>query len=188
MIDARTQKLLANENLTASERTRILEQAEEAKRKINEQSIKQELKMAQIKAGIMAAQLAAEILITSGVIALEGSKTLSQAGINPVMIAAWVAQSAVIAGMFVSAKQQANAAIAQLNSQAGEFSASPSSESVSDGGVVPNFNIVGQSQTSQLANTISSITGDPIRAYVVSDDITNLQELENKVLTFYNKN
>ena len=100
------------------------------------------------------------------------------------MIAAWVAQSAVIAGMFVSAKQKANAAIAQLNAQAGEFSASPSSESVSEGGVnAPNFNIVGQSQTSQLANTISNITGDPVRAYVVSDDITSLQELENKVLT-----
>ena len=183
MIDARTQKLLANENLTASERTRILEQAEEAKRKINEQSIKQELKMAQIKAGIMAAQLAAEILVTSGVISLEGSKSLAEAGVNPVMIAAWVAQSAVIAGMFVSAKQKANAAIAQLNAQAGEFSASPSSESISEGGAnVPKFNIVGQSQTSQLASTISDITGEPVRAYVVSDDITSMQELQNKVL------
>ena len=183
MIDARTQKLLANENLTASERTRILEQAEEAKRKINERSIKQELKMAQIKAGIMAAQLAAEILVTSGVIAVKGAENLAKAGPNPAMIAAWVAQSAVIAGMFVSAKQKANAAIAQLNAQAGEFSASPSSESVSEGGAnVPNFNIVGQSQTSQLANTISNITGEPVRAYVVSDDITSMQELQNKVL------
>ena len=46
----------------------------------------------------------------------------------------------------------------------------------------PSFNIVGASQTSQLANAIGGKLNSPMKAYVVSKDISTAQELDrNKV-------
>lgn len=54
----------------------------------------------------------------------------------------------------------------------------PSSPSVT--GLTPQFNIVGTSGTNQLAQSIGSQFGQPLRAYVVGGDITSSQELERK--------
>ena len=51
----------------------------------------------------------------------------------------------------------------------------------SAGGVSPTFNVVGQTQFSQLAEAISLQTGEPLRAYVVLDDVTSAEELNNKI-------
>ena len=45
----------------------------------------------------------------------------------------------------------------------------------------PTFNVVGQTQFSQLAEAISLQTGEPLRAYVVLDDVTSAEELNNKI-------
>lgn len=42
----------------------------------------------------------------------------------------------------------------------------------------PAFNVVGATQTSQLAQTIAQADGEPLRAYVVASDVTTAQELE----------
>ena len=42
----------------------------------------------------------------------------------------------------------------------------------------PAFNVVGATQTSQLAQTIAQADGEPLRAYVVASDLTTAQELE----------
>lgn len=52
-------------------------------------------------------------------------------------------------------------------------------------GVAPQFNIVGQEagQVGQLAAAISGQTGEPVRAYVVLDDVNSAAELDNKITT-----
>lgn len=52
-------------------------------------------------------------------------------------------------------------------------------------GSSPQFNIVGQQlgQVGQLAAAISGQTGEPIRAYVVLDDVNSAAELDNKITT-----
>lgn len=47
----------------------------------------------------------------------------------------------------------------------------------------PNFNVVGSTQQSQLAQVISGQEDKPIKAFVVADDVTTTQELLRKVLT-----
>ena len=46
----------------------------------------------------------------------------------------------------------------------------------------PAFNVVGQSQTSQLAQTIASQQNEPVKAYVVSDDVSTAQSLDRNIV------
>lgn len=60
-----------------------------------------------------------------------------------------------------------------------------SSAGVSSGQSVPqppSFNIVGATETSQLAEAVGSQTQQPIQAYVVANDVTTAQSLENNIV------
>lgn len=46
----------------------------------------------------------------------------------------------------------------------------------------PAFNVVGQGATSQLADVIGSQAQEPVRAYVVSNDVTTAQGLERNIV------
>ena len=46
----------------------------------------------------------------------------------------------------------------------------------------PSFNIVGATETSQLAQAVGSQTQQPIQAYVVANDVTTAQSLENNIV------
>jgi len=46
----------------------------------------------------------------------------------------------------------------------------------------PAFNVVGQGATSQLAEAIGSQSQEPVRAYVVSNDVTTAQGLERNIV------
>jgi hypothetical protein len=60
------------------------------------------------------------------------------------------------------------------------------SSSVSSGGMAapaaPNFNVVGASSTNQLAQTIGSQQQQPIKAYVVANDVTTQQGLDRNIV------
>jgi hypothetical protein len=46
----------------------------------------------------------------------------------------------------------------------------------------PAFNIVGQTETSQLAETITGQSQEPIQAFVVSNDVTTAQSLQRNIV------
>lgn len=46
----------------------------------------------------------------------------------------------------------------------------------------PNFNIVGATETSQLAEAIGDQTQQPVQAYVVANDVTTAQSLNNNIV------
>ena len=50
------------------------------------------------------------------------------------------------------------------------------------GSQAPSFNIVGATETSQLAQAVGSQTQEPVQAYVVANDITTAQSLENNIV------
>jgi|14_taG_2_1085336.scaffolds.fasta_scaffold03353_2 hypothetical protein len=57
--------------------------------------------------------------------------------------------------------------------------------SVPGGGAAPappSFNVVGSSETSVLADTVAEQTQEPVQAYVVSNDVTTAQSLENNIV------
>ena len=45
----------------------------------------------------------------------------------------------------------------------------------------PDFNIIGSTGTNQLAEAIGSTTQEPIKAYVVSGEVTSAQELDRNI-------
>lgn len=50
------------------------------------------------------------------------------------------------------------------------------------GSQAPSFNIVGATETSQLAEAVGSQTQQPVQAYVVANDVTTAQSLENNIV------
>ena len=51
------------------------------------------------------------------------------------------------------------------------------------GGAAPAFNVVGASPTNQLAQTIGNKEAQPIKAYVVSNDVTTAQSLDRNIIS-----
>ena len=45
----------------------------------------------------------------------------------------------------------------------------------------PDFNIVGASAQSQLAETVATAESQPVRAYVVGKDVSTQQELDRNI-------
>lgn len=46
----------------------------------------------------------------------------------------------------------------------------------------PSFNVVGASETSALGDAVASQTNEPVQAYVVSNDVTTAQSLQNNIV------
>lgn len=118
------------------------------------------------KASIIANSAAASVSVWASYHALEATPKgfLATAG-------AIAAQAAIIA-------QTANALKSvETGTPLGGQSGASSSESQA-----PVFNVVGQSGVNQLGQTIAAARSEPMRAYVVTNDITNAQELENKII------
>jgi len=84
----------------------------------------------------------------------------------------------------IAAAAAVAAGLARVNSilkvnENGETSTKSSKTTVS----APDFNVVGASPESQLAQTVASQQQKPLKAFVVGKEITNHQELERNILT-----
>jgi len=92
---------------------------------------------------------------------------------NVPLLAAYALQAVSIIGSIKSAFKEAD-------------NVASSVAGVSGAGVsniqAPDFNIVGASQQSQLAQTIAQSEQQPIQAYVVAEDITTAQQLDNNII------
>ena len=103
---------------------------------------------------------------------------------NLITIAGAIAQGV---GIISSVKS----AVSKTKAKAGGASASvpniptpamPSLSSSSIASIPPAFNVVGQSNTNQLADAIGGQSKQPTRAYVVSGDVTNAQEMDRNII------
>jgi len=95
---------------------------------------------------------------------------------NLITIASAIAQGV---GIVKSVKK----AVSKTKAQAGGAGASvPSISTPSMPSLPPAFNVVGASETSQLADSIGSQSQEPTRAYVVSADVTTSQEMDRNTI------
>jgi hypothetical protein len=71
-------------------------------------------------------------------------------------------------------------AASAISSIGGSSGGGPGSSGASSGGTIeaPDFNVVGATDQSQLAQTIAGAESKPVRAFVVGKDITTQQELD----------
>jgi hypothetical protein len=70
--------------------------------------------------------------------------------------------------------------ILKTNPKSGGSGASVSTPTASS--QPPSFNIVGATETSQLAQAVGGQSQQPVQAYVVANDVTTAQSLENNIV------
>jgi hypothetical protein len=103
------------------------------------------------------------------------NKALAQGGIF-----GGVAAAGIIAAGLANVKTILSTETPETPSFAGGGSASVAAPAVP---TPPRFNIVGQSNISQLSETIAGQTQEPVKAYVVSSDVTTAQSLERNIVS-----
>jgi len=134
-------------------------------------------------AGVVAQQAAAvgQIVSQTAIANAKAVAALPITGGQP-----WVTINTVSAGLSI-ASTIASAAKSIQKIKSSDTSSSPVKAEVGGRGgsapaAPPSFSIVGQSETSQLANVISGQTQQPVRAFVVSNDVTTAQSLERNIV------
>lgn len=117
----------------------------------------------------------------STVAVAEGTAQTAKIGFpqNIPMLVGYAAQAVGIIGAIKSATSKAKAPISLPSSStisSGVRSAAPQAPQA------PSFNLVGQGGTNQLAEAIGSQSQQPVRAYVVSNDVTTAQSLDRNIV------
>ncbi len=108
------------------------------------------------------------------------SSYASLAGIPVVGPALGVAAAG--AAVFAGMKQIQNIKKTKVPKGGGGGGASAGGASVGAAPSPPSFNVVGTSDTSVLADSVASQTNEPVQAYVVSNDVTTAQSLQNNIV------
>ena len=107
------------------------------------------------------------------------NKALAQGGIFGFIGAAGVIASGIAnVKQITSSKEPATPSFA--TGGGGSPVSTPPTPSVSS--VPPAFNVVGASDTNQLAEAIGSQSQQPVQAYVVSNDVTTAQEMDRNIV------
>lgn len=117
----------------------------------------------------------------SGAAVAEGSAQTAKVGFpqNVPLLIAYGLQAAGIISAVASAVGKAKSAAA---SAGGSFGGGASAGGASAAPQAPSFNVVGASPTSQLAESISEREDKPIKAFVVSDEVSNQQALDRRII------
>ena len=114
----------------------------------------------------------------SGVAVAEGTAQTAKVGFpqNIPLLIGYAAQAAGIISAITSATGKAKSAASALGGGGGGIS-TPSAPSVP-----PAFNVVGASDSNQLADAIGGQAQQPIQTYVVANDVTTAQSLQNNIV------
>jgi len=113
----------------------------------------------------------------SSVAVAEGTAQTAKIGFpqNIPMLIGYAAQAAGILSAIKSATGKANSAASSLGGGSGGGGGGSAPQP-------PSFNIVGASDTNQLADAIGGQTQQPVQAYVVANDVTTAQSLQNNIV------
>lgn len=178
----------SNNALTKEEKEQQLTELQRRENKYREAQIKQEQKFFMIKQAmavsemIMNGQFAVQRLSLLGIESVTSATTSVgkfMAALGPFGIPAFALAIGGVIASIISSVSSAKAEIAGLTnapvSLGGGSSSIPAIQA-------PDFNVVGASAQNQLAQAIAGKEQQPIKAYVVSDDVTSAQELDRKIV------
>jgi hypothetical protein len=191
IVNARQQLLLQDELLTDEQRLKLKEQFSEATKKIDEaegdfkkkqlaetmqlMGQVQDLVGKQTAAGKALGIATATVNTFVGVSeALKQESTLP----SPFDVVAKVANVATVLASGLSAVKS----ITAVNIPGGYGGGGGGTVPTAPQPQAPRFNIVGATETSQLAEAIGEQTQEPVQAYVVANDVTTAQSLENNIV------
>lgn len=198
--DQEREAIQSNASLSKEEKAALLAQEKKAtedqltaiqakENRIRQEKIKAEQKYFAIQQAMILSTMILETKMQLQSLMISAAKSASDAKfsigeymrqLGPVGVVAFAASIGGVLASIVSARRQAQAEIAGLSNvpvslggSAGGGSAAPAT---------PIFNVVGASQTSQLAQTIASAEDRVVRAYVVPSDVTTAQQLERNII------
>ena len=114
----------------------------------------------------------------SGVAVAEGAAQTAKVGFpqNIPLLIGYAAQAAGIISAITSATGKAKSAASALGGGGGGIS------TLSAPSVPPAFNVVGASDSNQLADAIGGQSQQPIQTFVVANDVTTAQSLQNNIV------
>ena len=145
---------------------------------------------AMVQEQIMLAQLAtSKASLAANDIAVTGAKEAGKAQMSigtfmstlgPFGVAAFALSIGGVIASIVSARRKARAEIAGLSDAPISLGGSGSTSATKP--TAPDFNVVGATAQSQLLETLSRSQDKPIRAYVVSSEVSTAQEMDRKVV------
>ena len=120
----------------------------------------------------------------AGVDAAAGSMKSASAAPFPANIPLIIGFAAQAAGIFASIKSAVGAAKSSTAkfSGGGATVSSPRISPSSNASQAPAFNVVGASGTNQLAEAINGRDSQPVKAFVVSNEVTNAQALDRNIV------
>lgn len=199
------------EKVDADEKERLdkLEKFEAKKIALTNKTFDNAVKLAGEESRLGKAMLVAKTILNAKEQMLEIKKTFMQAKstVSGAMLKGAEAQAAVAAGTAETAKigfpqnipmllayaAQAISVVSAIKSAVGKAKTVASSVGAGGGGgasieapkittAAPSFNIVGSTPENQLAQTIAQQTGQPVKAYVVSGDVTTAQGLDRNII------
>ena len=136
----------------------------------------QSAKSAVQKSTVKAAEAGADVAAGAGKTASIGFPQ------NIPMIIGYAAQAVGIISAIKSATSKAKSVAAQAGASGGG-GGSISAPSANAGSAPPAFNIVGSSETNQLADAIGGQSQTPIQTYVVANDVTTSQSLDRNIVS-----
>ncbi len=120
----------------------------------------------------------------STVAAAEGTAQTAKIGFpqNIPMLIGYAAQAVGIIGAIRSATSSANSISGSFGGGGGASvpAAAPSIPTAES--LPPSFNVVGATETSVLSDAVAGQTNQPVQAYVVANDVTTAQSLENNIV------
>ena len=186
-LDTERDIILNNDNLTSQEKEKLLKKNDVETRKVRTKQVKFERDMMQIEMAMELAKIALQIkskimdLEATGALSVAKGQTSLGAFVNQLGAAGIAAYAVSIGGIIatiVSARKKAKQQIQALSNQSLGVGGGVSTPSVQ----APSFNVVGATQTSQLAQTIAGAEDKPLRAYVVASDVSTAQELERSTI------
>ena len=131
-----------------------------------------------IEKGAAIADIVVTTIASNAKIQAEGAAlAIPTAGASELAAQALVTKNNISAGLSIAAIIASYISTRNAGGSAGRISAASGG---GGGGTTfsPDFNIVGGSGTNQLASTIAGQVGEPLRAYVVYDDLRTAQEID----------
>lgn len=188
LIDNQRDLIRSNDQLTKEEKEKQLTELQRKENKYREAQIKAERDFFIVKQTmavaemVMNGQAAVQRLTLLGVESVTSAKTSVgkfMAALGPFGVPAFALTIGGVIASIISATSKAKQEIAGLTnapvSLGGMSSSAPQIQA-------PDFNVVGASGVNQLAAAISGRETKPIRAYVVSDDVSSAQEMDRKIV------
>lgn len=199
--------LLQDQSLTESQRLQIMKDSKDAQKKIADEEVaqvkaKEEAKKILLQAGFNALQSLTSVMLGEGKKAQQIQKglTLVQIGIDTASafskLMAGSEAAAVATGpaypfskpiFYASGLAQILANVAKAKSAlsgstSGGNSGGGNASIAAPQMATPSFNVVGASATNQIAQTIAQKNQEPIKAYVVGNDVTTQQSLDRNII------